>query len=179
MAIEWNIRARAHQCRACGQGFTDGQSCYSGLMSGEEGFERFDLCDACWQSREEPEALYSAWQSVYHPPAPPPEEPLKRETAETLMRRLFEQEDPEQEPVIYILAVMLERNKMLIERDAKLQEDQTILRVYEHRKTGETFLVLDPRLRLDELETVQEQVVTMLGGVPPSRRRRQGAQGSS
>lgn len=176
MATEWNIRARGHRCTACQADFKAGQTCCSGLQSGEEGFERLDLCEACWGQRADQEALYSAWQSIYHPPEPPPEDPIKRETAETLLRRLFEQEDPEQLNVIYILAVMLERSKVLLERDAKLQEDRTILRIYEHRKTGESFLVLDPCLRLDELESLQEQVVTMLGGTPPSRAsRRAGA----
>ena len=53
--------------------------------------------------------------------------------------------------VVYVLAVMLERAKILVERDAREQADHTIIRVYEHRKTGESFIVLDPRLRLENL----------------------------
>ena len=37
------------------------------------------------------------------------------------------------------------------------------VRVYEHRKTGETFVVPDPGLRLDELEQVQQEVIALLG----------------
>jgi hypothetical protein len=66
--------------------------------------------------------------------------------------------------VIYVLAVMLERGKQLVERDAKLQADSTILRVYEHRASGDSFVVLDPRLRLDQIGDVQRQVVELLGG---------------
>jgi hypothetical protein len=60
--------------------------------------------------------------------------------------------------------VMLERKRLLVERDVQHREDGKMIRVYEHRKTGEMFLIPDPRLRLDQLETVQQQVVTLLGG---------------
>jgi len=63
-----------------------------------------------------------------------------------------------------LLAVMLERSKILIERDAREQEDHTILRVYEHRRTGESFIVLDPRIRLENLDDVQTEVVALLSG---------------
>ena len=38
------------------------------------------------------------------------------------------------------------------------------LRVYEHRKSNESFTIIDPCLKLNELEKVQEQVVVLLGG---------------
>jgi hypothetical protein len=59
---------------------------------------------------------------------------------------------------------MLERSKILVERDAHPQEDETIIRVYENKKTGESFVVLDPRLRLENLAEVQQQVVALLSG---------------
>ena len=66
--------------------------------------------------------------------------------------------------VVYVLAVMLERSRILVERDSKLQPDGTIRRVYEDRKQGDTFVILDPRLRLDNIEEVQRQVVALLSG---------------
>jgi hypothetical protein len=110
--------------------------------------------------------VLSSWQGVYRVPPPEPEEPLKKETAESLLRRLMEDVEDAAAGVIYILAVMLERNRIFIERDVQPREDGTLLRIYEHKKTGETFLVPDPRLRLGELEEVQQRVVEMLGGPP-------------
>ena len=66
--------------------------------------------------------------------------------------------------VVYVLAVMLERSKILVERDAKELEDGTIRRVYEDRKQGDTFVILDPRIRLENLAEVQGQVVALLSG---------------
>ena len=73
-------------------------------------------------------------------------------------------DDPAMKNVVYVLAVMLERSKILVERDRKEQEDGTIRRVYEDRKNGDTFVILDPRLRLENLAEVQQQVVALLSG---------------
>ena len=73
-------------------------------------------------------------------------------------------DDPAMKNVVYVLAVMLERSKILVERDAKELEDGTIRRVYEDRKQGDTFVILDPRLRLENLGEVQQQVVALLSG---------------
>ena len=43
-------------------------------------------------------------------------------------------------------------------------DDGTIRRVYEDRKQGDTFVILDPRLRLENLAEVQQQVVALLSG---------------
>jgi hypothetical protein len=62
---------------------------------------------------------------------------------------------------------MLERKKILVEKEVQTREDRTKIRIYEHKKTGETFLVVDPELKLAEIEKVQEEVVRLLGGKPP------------
>ena len=76
----------------------------------------------------------------------------------------MEGEDPAKLNTIYILAVMLERKRILAEQDVQIREDGAKVRVYEHRKTGETFIITDPGLKLTELTSVQAEVVAMLGG---------------
>ena len=165
-AQEWNIKERGEACQTCGRGFADKEEFYSHLTFGEEGYVRRDYCLACWQEPSKQGAL-SVWKSEFHVPAPPPPEPLKKETAESLLRQLMETEDPAKRNTIYILAVMLERRRILVEQDVQVRDDGVKVRVYEHRKTGETFLVPDPGLRLAELTKVQEEVITMLGGGEP------------
>ena len=164
MAQDWDIRPRAEACAGCKQPFQDQQACLSSLVFGEAGYTREDYCETCWPTRAGTSAAYSVWRSVFRVPPPEPEEPLKKETAESLLRRLIEQEDDRHRNVIYILAVMLERKRVLVEKDVQTREDGVMIRVYEHRKTADTFLIPDPRLRLDELDTVQQEVITMLGG---------------
>ena len=64
---------------------------------------------------------------------------------------------------IYILAVMLERKRVLVERDVQIRPDGVKLRIYEHKKTNEIFTIPDPALRLDELQSVQAEVNELLG----------------
>lgn len=165
---DWDIRERGEQCNGCERPFNDQEKFYSRLTFGPEGYERGDYCETCWEPRKDEEAL-SVWQSVFRMPPPPPEEPLKKETVESLLRKLMEEGGPGALNTIYILAVMLERRRLLVEKDVKTREDGMKVRVYEHRKTGESFLIPDPELKLSELEQVQEEVVVMLGGEPRNK----------
>jgi hypothetical protein len=163
MVQDWDIKPRADACGQCQVPFADRQPYYALLVFGNEGYQRSDFCEACWDAKRGAITPYSLWKGIFRLPPPEPEEPLKKETAESLLRRLMEDEDPSKGNVIYILAVMLERKRILIERDVQTTDQGAMTRVYEHRKTGETFVVPDPRLRLDQLETVQQQVIAMLG----------------
>lgn len=105
------------------------------------------------------------WDGVYFAPVKEEKkEALKKEDAGEILRQLVTLDDPAMKNVIYVLAVMLERSKILVERDAKELEDGTIRRVYEDRKQGDTFVILDPRIRLENLAEVQGQVVALLSG---------------
>ena len=55
---------------------------------------------------------------------------------------------------------MLERKRLLKPTDVQTNPStsQRIL-FYEHVKTGETFIVTDPGLKLDQLDDVQREVV--------------------
>lgn len=161
---EWQVRAASPQCTACSRLFEHGETLTSRLtMEPEVGYRRSDLCAEC--ASNAPGEAMSAWRTVYHKP-PPVEEPLKKETAESLLRRLIEDKDEARLPAIFVLAVMLERKRILVERDVQLLDDGQRRRIYEHRGTGETFVIVDPRLRLDDLEKVQADVVALLGGGP-------------
>jgi len=165
MSQEWNIRSRGHACCVCAQTFTDKQPCVSVLRELPDAFERRDYHTLCWRDEPRDWQPYSLWEGAYEAPTVVRKEyPVKKETAETLLRRLILLEDPAMRNVVYVLAVMLERGKQLIERDAKPHESGGILRVYEHKKTTDISTVLDPRLRMDEIGAVQQQVVALLSG---------------
>ncbi|MBL7077973.1 MAG: hypothetical protein ISS31_10950 [Kiritimatiellae bacterium] len=164
MATDWDIRPRASVCAQCDAEFQDRQDCFSVLrFTDEEGYVRADYCAECWTAKPPDDRGVSMWKGLFLLPPPPEAEALEQNTAESLLRRLMD-EDPESHAnVIYILAVMLERKRQFIERATQTRDD-VLIRVYEYRKTGETFLIRDPMLSLDELEPVQEQVVALLGG---------------
>lgn len=164
MAQDWNIKPRARVCAVCGKSFPDGAGCVSALFETIGGYERRDYCPECWESRGDGGNPFSQWTStIQAPPAREKSEPIRRETAEALLRRLVELDDPANMNVVYILAVMLERKRQLVERDAKPRPEGGILRIYEHKASGDTFLIVDPQLRLDAIGDVQRQVLEMLG----------------
>ena len=155
---DWNIQARAHACTVCDQPFSDRQPLHTLLFDEHaENLRRLDVCEACWQNQfsdgaRQRKGFISHWQSVYESPPP---EPIHRENAESLLRKLAEQNDARYAPVMFILAVMLERKRVFI---------------YEQPKTGDVFTIADPALRLDQLEQVQRDVAALLehGLNPPA-----------
>jgi hypothetical protein len=161
---EWNIRAAAAACGVCGSEFADGGPFFSRLrVVPGQGYDRGDFCPSCWNDDARRDAI-SVWKSVFRAPPPPPAEALKKETAESLLRHLIETGDPARREAVFVLAVMLERRRTLIEREVRMPDGGGKVRVYEHRGTGEAFVIEDPQLRLDDLERVQRLVAELLGG---------------
>ena len=165
--IEWDIQSRSSACTACAKPFADHETYHSLLAFGAAGYERRDLCGTCFGQTTREGAL-SYWQGEYKAPPPPAPEAIEKESAETLLRKYIESTDPSHAAVRYILAVMLERKRILKSRDTIRDEQGNELLVYEHVRTGESFTVPDPHLRLDQLQEVQEQVSSLLQSSDPS-----------
>jgi hypothetical protein len=159
----WSVRKCAKECARCEKEFEDKEFLFSRLSFDEGEYERGDFCAACWDKGN---PGLSSWKTMFVVPPPPQEEAVKKENAESLLRKLLAKENEEDLNAVFILAVMLERKKILVERDTKTLEDGRKLRIYEHKKTNESFMVVDPELKLDELEEVQDEVVVLLGGQP-------------
>jgi hypothetical protein len=171
---EWNIQSRASACEACGKPFADRQPLHTLLFDERaENLRRLDICQACWQNQfsdgaRERKGFISHWQSVYEAPAPAAD-PIQKDTAETLLRKLIGQNDPRYAPAGYILAVMLERKRILKVKEQIVRDGQRVF-LYEQPGTGDLFTIADPNLRLDQLETVQHDVAALLehGLHPPA-----------
>jgi len=158
---EWDIQPRADACTACQRPFAGKEAYHTLLTMDASGYARRDLCGACFASAAR-DGVISYWQGEYKLPLPPPPEAIQKETAETLLRKLVESTDPSHEATRYILAVMLERKRILKHCDTVRGDDGSELLVYEHARTGESFTIPDPKLRLDQLAHVQEEVAALL-----------------
>ena len=168
MNSEWNVRVCADQCAGCEKKFTDRETLMSRLCFTAEGYLREDFCVACWPNRSvDSGSEVSAWSAVWLAPDKKESQTLKKETAESLLREMMETDDPAHRNVIFILAVMLERRRILAEKEVQVHPDGRKIRVYEHKKSGESFVVTDPELRLREIESVQVEVMELLGIPPP------------
>ena len=161
---EWNIQSRGHACEACQQPFTDRQVYHTLLLDGSPDLLRSDVCEPCWQKQTadnaNPKGLISRWQGTYEAPAPATEA-IQKETAETLLKKLIEQNDPRYIPAGFILAVMLERKRILKVKEQIIRDGKRTF-VYEQAKTGDVFTITDPDLHLNQLEQVQRDVAHLL-----------------
>lgn len=162
---QWHIKSRSRACSETGRSFEDGETICTALFRGEEedGFARRDFSLEAWEGRPaDAEPPFSVWRSVYQAPVTEEKpEVVRKENAEDLLKRLVEEDEEHTENVRYILAIMLERQKLLRETDHQRMPNG-ILRVYEHRKTGDVFLIKDPDIPLDQVESVQTEVLALL-----------------
>jgi hypothetical protein len=162
---DWNIQSRAHACEACGKPFADKQQYHTLLFDEQSAFRRSDVCEPCWQKEDragvrQRQGFVSHWQGVYQSPSPS-SDPIHKETAESLLRKLIELDDPRHVPSGYILAVMLERKRVLKVKEQFARDGRRVF-IYEQPKTGDLFTIVDPNLKLDQLEQVQRDVAALL-----------------
>ena len=158
---EWPIKHRADACARTQRPFQPGEQFYTLLFREGDGFRREDLSEEAWAQRNENIQPFSFWKSRYEPAPATPPEPLGKESAEELLRRLLSENNPANANACYVLAVMLERKRVLKQVKTEASDDRPVL-VYEQAKTGDVFIVPDARLRLDELEHVQAEVAQLL-----------------
>jgi len=159
---EWSIQGRANRCAVTGGEFQDGDYFYTLLFEEGAGLRREDISEAAWKERNDNQQPYSFWRSKYEAPPPPAPEPLAKQTAEDLLRRYMQENSARHAAARYLLAVMLERKRILKEVEAKQSAEGGLTRIYEHAKTGEVFVIPDPQLRLDQIEQVQTEVSALL-----------------
>ena len=161
---EWNIQSRAHTCEVCSQQFADKQPYRTLLFDLGKELRRSDICEPCAQKASDARGqtgYISQWHGVYEAPPAHPVEAIQKDTAETILRKLVEQNDPRYAPAAYILAVMLERKRLLRVKE-QIKRDGRRIFIYEQQKTGDIFTIADPDLHLSQLEAVQRDVADLL-----------------
>ena len=171
---EWNIQSRAHGCQACERAFEDQQAYHTLLFDEKQQFHRLDVCETCWrdqysQGAGDRKGFISYWSGVYEAPPAAPPDPIAKENAESLLRKLIELNDPKYAAAAFILAVMLERKRLLKVKEQLVREGQRVF-LYEQPKTGDLFTIPDPNLQLNQLDQVQKDVADLLehGLNPPA-----------
>jgi hypothetical protein len=159
MNQDWEIRQRSETCTLSSRPFGEGETFYTALYREGDGFRREDICEEAWPGRPADPPPFSFWKSVFELPPPPPPEPLPQQDAESILRRLIGENSETTKNARYILALMLERKRLLKPMESA---DPDIL-VYERTGTGETFLIPNPRLALSQVPEVQKEVSALLG----------------
>jgi hypothetical protein len=158
---EWAIRHRSNLCAVTQRPFVPGEYLYTLLYHDADGYRREDLSEEAWLNRNENIRPFSFWKSRYEPLPPKPAEPVPKENAEQLFRRLMASEPPPAN-ACYVLAAMLERKRILKQVKTESREGGSRVLIYEQGATGDVFIVPDPQLRLEQLEHVQHEVAELL-----------------
>lgn len=174
MAIteDWKIRSRSRECFHTQRPFEDGDPFFTAIFPDPEtdGYLRRDYSAAAWEELHDGFEIppFSYWRAIFKIPPPPVEKPqvIEKHSAESTLRRLIDEDLPTTIHARYILALMLERKRTLIQVDVKEVGGSRLL-IYEHKATGDAFIIVDPRLKLDEIQKIQEEVADLLGSTPP------------
>ncbi len=164
MKEPWSIKSRARECVESGNAFQSGQKIRAAIFPDPEssGYLRKDYTIEAWENREGEENPFSCWLTTYEPPVTEEKaEDVVEDDPETLLKRLVDEEEEHTENARYILAVMLERKKLLRETDTQ-EIPSGILRIYEHRKSGDVYIIKDPQISLTDVDRVQEEVRQLL-----------------
>lgn len=172
--IDWNIQSRSHTCQVSEKQFEEDEPYHTLLFRVKEGYSRLDICEDVWKEQysegaTDRKGFVSHWQGVYKSPPAKEPDPIERENAESLLRKIVELNDPKYADCSYILAVMLER-KRILKVQSDFEEEGRRVFVYERAKTGEVFTIADPQLNLDDMEKTQHDVALLLqhGLNPPA-----------
>ena len=168
---DWHIQSRAHACQSCGEAFRDQVGYHTLLFDEKREMTRMDICSGCYTKQfaeaRDRHGFISHWQGVYEAPPAVAPDAIRKDTAEDLLRKLVELNDPRYLAASYILAVMLERKRLLRVKE-QLRQGNTRTFIYEHPKSGDIFTIPDPALQLDQLEAVQRLVGDLLEhGIAP------------
>lgn len=165
MIQNWSIRSRSHQCALSGRAFVEGETFHTAIYFDPEtgDYMRRDIAPEAWSQELSERKPIADWKTTYSPTiteAKP--EVTSKESAAALLQRFVEEDEPSTENARYILALMLERKRILSPTATKDTETGRML-FYENKKTGEVFIIRDPELRLDELAQMQDEVAMLLG----------------
>lgn len=168
--MDWNIQQPSKICTNCRSIFSDKDAFHSFLKLQGEEVHRQDYCEICYGGvkdtvRSGGDQAY--WKGKFRVILPAvKEDPIKKDKVEYLLRRYLAGDVQEHKKICYLLTVMLERKRVLKSLKTIVDDKSgNKILVYEHTKTGESFLIPDPCLAINEIPELQKQVQELLASV--------------
>ena len=162
---QWKLSTRRKVCAHTQEAFEEGQPFHTAIFWNDEAgeFQREDYSEFAWDLIQDDIKPFSFWRSLYEPPGADNKkvDVVNKDDAESILRHMIEENDPETEKTRYLLALMLERKKILVPIDSQQKDDKHYV-IYKRRKTEEIFIVVDPNLEIQEIPMIQEEVFSML-----------------
>jgi len=151
--MEIRISKSAHTCAVCERDFVHNEDFHSLVRVVDEGLEREDFCDGCWEPGRSAGA-YSVWAPKYYDPHVAEQEPPELFSP---LRQLFyeavDAEDRVEGAKAFLAAQLLRRQKVfrLIKESDEAEGEVKIL-LYSDRLGNRLIEVRDPSFSYAELE---------------------------
>jgi hypothetical protein len=155
--MEWNIKSRSEVCQQTGRSFRDEECYYTVLNDTVEGIVRLDLSEEAWPDFVHSKDELSYWRSQFKAAAPQGAEAVGKEDAESELRRLLAKPDAADTKVCFLLALLLERKRILKARD-RYAKDGVKYVLYEHMGTQETMIVQEVEFKLADLDSLRDEL---------------------
>jgi hypothetical protein len=157
---DYQIQASTRRCAVSGREIKPGERFYSVLLDEGDSFVRQDFSLEAWQGP--PEKTFSFWQGRLPARGAPKRPPIDDELLLDCFVRLEGEPEPGKQAFRFVLALLLVRRKRLRIEDASRDGSQEVLVLRDSRSRAK-YLVIDPGLPDDELESVQDEVFAVLG----------------
>jgi hypothetical protein len=155
--MDWNIKSRSEVCQQTGRPFRDEELFYTVLNDTVEGIVRLDLSEEAWPDFQHSNDELSFWKSQFKASAPAAAEAVGKEDAESELRRLLAEPNAADAKVCFLLALLLERKRILKARE-RYSRDGVKHVLYEHMGTQETFIVPEVEFKLADLDLLREEL---------------------
>lgn len=166
--MEWKIKKRLPHCSACQKEFEDKQEYFSALYEDESvDYLRFDYCTECWPDKGQP-GYFSFWKGMFSNDPQKKNNYFNIETVYEIFEPLYENTyEPMQVPerrdkLIYILALMLMRKRILTLRSTKEKDGRSVLILNKSREE-KSFEVPVPQITEAEISLLRDDISTLLG----------------
>lgn len=158
--IDYPIEVDTRRCTVTGRELQPGERFYGVLVEEEGKLIRKDYAADCWQGP--PERAFSFWAGRVPPRETNRRPKIDDELLFDCFRRLDNPEDEGRVQFRFVVALLLMRRKRLRFEEAISHEDGEVLRLRDGR-TRELYDVMNPRLDDEQIQTVQDEVLHVLG----------------
>ncbi len=155
---KYSLSRRQNVCSQTGAPFIDGQVIKTAIfLTPQEGqYTRHDYSEEGWSQYTGPEP-YSTWSSTWEV-----SEKVRPES-EQLFLDLYHAESEGEEKLLYILALILEREKVLKEVKDPQKKDKKVL-CFRHLLTDERYEVAEVEIELEELVMIRSHLSSLMEG---------------
>lgn len=163
----WSLQSPAKQCHQCETTFEHQAWYFSVLIQDANNdslqTKRFDVCELCEQEFFTTAAgILTHWKSRYQSKKTHQSESTNQaEQLCEILEELSEMDEPQSQPVRYLLALLLERNKWISEIGSFLSDQKTV-RIYQQVSDNKVYYITDPELCLAELNTYEASLMKLV-----------------